>query len=85
MPCCAKLLQLCPALCDLMDCSPPGSSVHGILQARTLEWVPCPLPGDLPDPGVKPASPALQMNSLPLGHTPVPIAGFEHLLYNITE
>ena len=30
--------QLCPALCDPMDCSPPGSSVHGILQARILEW-----------------------------------------------
>ena len=36
---CAKLLQLCPTLCDPMDRSPPGSSVHGILQARTLEWV----------------------------------------------
>ena len=35
----AKLLQLCPTLCDPMDCSPPGSSVHGIFQARTLEWV----------------------------------------------
>ena len=30
--------QSCPALCDPVDCSPPGSSVHGILQARTLEW-----------------------------------------------
>ena len=30
---------MCPALCDPMDCSPPGSSVHGILQARILEWV----------------------------------------------
>ena len=34
-----KNAQLCPTLCDLMDCSPPGSSVHGILQARILEWV----------------------------------------------
>ena len=34
----AKLLQLCPTLCDPMDRSPPGSSVQGILQARTLEW-----------------------------------------------
>ena len=34
----AKLLQLCPTLCDPMDCSPPGSSVHGIFQARVLEW-----------------------------------------------
>ena len=38
----AKLLQLCPTLCDPMDCSPPGFSVHGILQARMLEWVSMP-------------------------------------------
>ena len=36
---CAKLLQSCPALCDPIDYSLPGSSVHGILQARILEWV----------------------------------------------
>ena len=36
---CAQSLQLCLTLCDSMDCSPPGSSVHGILQARILEWV----------------------------------------------
>ena len=35
----AKSLQSCPTLCDPMDCSPPGFSIHGILQARTLEWV----------------------------------------------
>ena len=35
----AKSLQSCPTLCDPIDGSPPGSSVHGILQARTLEWV----------------------------------------------
>ena len=35
----AKSLQLCPSLCDLIDGSPPGSPVPGILQARTLEWV----------------------------------------------
>ena len=40
--CCAKLLQLCQTLCDPMDCSPPGSPVHGILQARILEWVTMP-------------------------------------------
>ena len=33
-----KSLQLCPTLSDPMDCSPPGSSVHGIFQARVLEW-----------------------------------------------
>ena len=36
---CAQSLQLCPTLCDPIDCSPPGSSVHGSLQARILEWV----------------------------------------------
>ena len=34
-----KVAQSCPTLCDPMDCSPPGSSIHGILQARILEWV----------------------------------------------
>ena len=37
--CCAKSLQLCLTLSDAMDCSLPGSCVHGILQARILEWV----------------------------------------------
>ena len=36
----AKLLQSCPSLCDPIDGSPPGSSIHGIFQARVLEWVP---------------------------------------------
>ena len=37
-----KITQLCLTLCDLMDCSPPGSSVHGIFPARILEWVAIP-------------------------------------------
>ena len=100
---CAKLPQSCLILCDPMDCSPPGSSICGISQARILEWVaisfskvlhacmlshvshaqlfatpwtearqaplsmgfsrqeywsglPCPPPGDLPDPGIEPTS-----------------------------
>ena len=48
-----------------MDHSPPGFSVHGILQAIITEWVPCPPPGDLPDTGIEPRSPALQADSLP--------------------
>ena len=36
---CAKLLQSCLTHCDPMDCRPPGSSVHGVLQAEILEWV----------------------------------------------
>ena len=35
----SEVAQLCPTLCNPMDCSPPGSSVHGIFQARILEWV----------------------------------------------
>ena len=56
---------MCPALCDAMDCNPPGSSVHGIFQARILEYVAFPSPADLPDPGIKLGSPALQADSLP--------------------
>ena len=39
---CVQLLQLCPTVCDPMDCSLPGSSVHGIFPARILEWVAIP-------------------------------------------
>ena len=42
MVCEVLVAQLCPTLCDPMDCSPPDSSVHGILQARILEWVAIP-------------------------------------------
>ena len=51
--------------CDSLDCSPPGSSVHDILQARILEWVAFPFSKDLPDPVIEPGSPALQADSLP--------------------
>ena len=54
-----SVAQSCPTLCDPLDCSPPGSSVCGISQARIQEWLPFPPPGDLPDPGTEPASPAL--------------------------
>ena len=63
--CVCLVAQLYLTLCDLMDCSPPGSSVHGILQARILEWVAFPSPEDLPHPGIEPRSPALQADSLP--------------------
>ena len=58
----------CPTLCNPMDCSPPGSSVHGILQARILEWVAVPPPRNCPNPGIQPTSPASQAVSLPLSH-----------------
>ena len=52
----AQMLQSCLTLYDSMDYSLRGSSVHGILQARILEWVACPPPGDLPNPGTEPTS-----------------------------
>ena len=57
--------QSCQTLCNPMDCSPPGSPVHRILQARILERLPFPSPGDLPHPGIKPTSPVSQADSLP--------------------
>ena len=51
--------------CDPMDCSLSGFSVHGILQARILEWVAISSSGDLPDPGIEPGCPALQADDLP--------------------
>ena len=61
----AKSLQSCPTLCDLMDFSPPGSSVHGILQARIVEWVAVPFSRGSSRPRDQTWSPALQANSLP--------------------
>ena len=59
-----KVIQLYLTLCDpwTIACQAP---VHGILQAFLLEWVAAPFTGDLPDPGIKPGSPALQADSLP--------------------
>ena len=53
---------LCPTPCDCVDCNPPGFSVHGVSQARIL-WsgLPFPAPGDLPDLGSEPLSPAWLM------------------------
>ena len=50
------LTQLCPTSRPHGLISPPGSSAHGIFQARILEWVPLPIPGDLPNPGIEPTS-----------------------------
>ena len=54
-----------PTLCYPMDCSPPGSPVHGIF--RQEQWCALPFPslGDLPNSGIKPTSPTLQLDSLP--------------------
>ena len=77
----SEVTQSCPTLSDPMDCTLPGSSIHGIFQARVLEWgaiannvnkgftvyIASPFiggssPGNLPDPGMEPRSPALQAN-----------------------
>ena len=55
----SEVAQSCPTLCDPMDSSLPGSIVHGIFQARYWSGMPFPSPGDLPDPGIEPGSPAL--------------------------
>ena len=56
LPICAKSLQSCPTLCNPINYSPPGSSVHGILQVRILGWVAMPSSGDLSHPGMEPVS-----------------------------
>ena len=57
--------QLCPTLCDPMDDGLPGSSVHGILQARILQWVAIPFSRGSSQPKIKSRSPELQADSLP--------------------
>ena len=61
----SEIAQSCLTLCDPLDSSLPGSSTHGILQARILEWVAILSPGDLSDAGIEPGSPALQADMLP--------------------
>ena len=61
-----------------MDCSPPGSSVHGILQPRILEWVAI-LQGIFPTPVIEPVSPALQADSLLLSHQERPFWEYRRL------
>ena len=59
------VVHSCPTLFEPMDCSSPGSSVHGISQARILEWRAIPFSRDLPHPGIESRSLALQEDSLP--------------------
>ena len=75
-----KLPQSGLTLCYPMDYSPPGSSVHGILQARILEWLTTLPPEDLPDPGVKPVS---LMFPVLVGSLPTEPSGNSHIhVYN---
>ena len=67
----AQSFQSCLTLCDSMDHSLPGSSVHGLLEAKYWSVLPYPPAGDLPNPGIEPSSPAtptLQVDSLALSH-----------------
>ena len=71
--------QLCLTLHNPLDCSPPGSSVHGTFQARTLDWVAFPSPEDLPDPEIEPSSlvsPELPWILYPLSHQGSPLSIF---------
>ena len=52
----SEVTQSCLTLCDPMDCSLPGSYVHGIFQARILEWIVISSPGDFPKPVIEPKS-----------------------------
>ena len=70
--CCCLVAQLCLTLCNPMDYSPRGSSVHGISKARILEWVAISSPGDLPNPWIEPMPPVLQANSSPVSHQESP-------------
>ena len=76
---CCMLIRL--SLCDFVrHCglySPPGSSVHGILQARILEWVAMPPPGDLSDPGIKPR--LLTLLHWQAGYLPTERPGKSHI------
>ena len=57
-------MSSCVSLCNPVDWSPPGSSIHGILQARTVEWVAISFSRGSSQLGIKPRSPALQADSL---------------------
>ena len=59
-----EVTQSCPTLCDPMDCSPPGSSVHEVLQARILEWVAISFFRGSSQPRERTRSPALQADAL---------------------
>ena len=70
--------QLCPTLCDPMDCSPQAPLSMGFSRQEYQNGLPFPPPGDLPNPGMEPGSLALQADSLPLSHQRSP--ALAHLL-----
>ena len=68
----SEVAQSCPTPSNPMDCSPPGSSVHGISQGRILEWVAIFFSRGSSQFRIEPVSPALQVDSLPLSHLGIP-------------
>ena len=73
--------QLYSTLCDFMDCCPPGSSAHGIFQARMERMARIPTPGDLPNQGIEPGSPVSDsLSRVPPGK-PLPHKIYNRLLY----
>ena len=74
------VIQSYPTLCDPMDCSPPGLCPWGFSRQEYWNGWPCPSPGNLPNPGIKPMSLALQVDSLPSGPPGKPVHPIkEHL------
>ena len=61
----SEITQLCPTLCDPVDCSLPGTSSMGFSRQEYWSGLPLPSPGDLPNPGIEPGSPALRADALP--------------------
>ena len=80
---CVLVAQSGSTLCDLMDCGLPGSSVHGISQAKILEWVAISSPRDVPKPGIGPVLPDhllhWQVDSPPLSHQGRPMCSVQLL------
>ena len=82
----SEVAQSYPTLCNPMDCSLPGSSIHGLFQARILEWVAISFSrGGLPNPGIEPRSPALQEDALPSEPPGKPMARKISFYQNITR
>ena len=63
-----SVAKLCLTLCDAMDCSPPGPSVHGFPRKEYWSGLPFPSPGDLLNPGIEPMCPALAGGFFTLSH-----------------
>ena len=80
----SEVAQSYPTLCDPMDCSLPGSSVHGLFRQEYWSGLPFPSPGDLPNPGIEPGSPVLQTDALPSEPLCNKI-GIEENIFNLTQ